>query len=255
MSDISLQIVPVPDTRLEDLYSRVVPLQAQQALLWRRTAQRRRWLLGGTLVVCFAQAIAVTALLPLEKVIPVFVYLDKFNVAQTTNAPSELPADHRIAGIDALLWQYLRNREHYAPSEADQSYTIVSAMSTEAVKQQYQKWANPKLNADSPASKLGTHGFIRTYRINSSWVSHDDDYAVGVYQIRFCRLVVPEGQTATAQRMVATLRYQLVDSIPLWERLTENYAGLIVTEYPGPETEGADLKLVASPGGENPCGR
>jgi type IV secretion system protein VirB8 len=252
---IDLRVVPVPDSQAEDLYRSVVPLQAQQALLWRRAAKRGRWLAYGALAVGFAEAIAITALLPLEKIIPVFVYLDKFGTAQATAALSEVPADHRIAGIDALLWQYLANREHYAPSEADQSYNIVSAMSTEVVKQQYQKWVNPKLNSQSPASKLGAHGFIRVYRINGAWLSHADDYTNGIYQIHFCRLVAPEGQTVTAQRMVATLRYQLVDTIPLWERLTLNYAGMIITEYPGPETEGADLKIVSNPGDDNPCGR
>jgi type IV secretion system protein VirB8 len=252
---IDTRVVSVPDSQTEDLYRAVVPLQAQQAALWRQSARRWRWMVVGALALGLAEAVAITALLPLEKITPVFVYLDRFGAAQTTTAVSDLPADHRIAGIDALLWQYLENREHYAASEADQSYNIVSAMSVETVKQQYQKWANPALNDQSPAKKLGANGFIRVYRINSSWLSHEDDYTSGVYQIHFCRLVVPEGQTATAQRMVATLRYQLVDTIPLWERLTINYAGLIVTEYPGPETEGTDLKLVASPGGDNPCAR
>ncbi len=253
--EIDRTITSVPDSKTEDLYSRVVPLQAQQAMAWRRSAKWSRRLASAALAVGFAEAVAITVLLPLEKITPVYVYLDRFGVPNTANALSELPADHRIAGIDALLWQYLLNREHYSPSEADQSYATVSAMSAETVKQQYQKWVNPKLNAQSPASKLGAHGFIRVYRLNSSWLSHADDYTSGVYQIHFCRLVAPEGQTATAQRMVATLRYQLVDTIPLWERLTINHAGLIVTEYPGPETEGADLKLVSSPGGDNPCGR
>ena len=245
----------VPESQTEDLYSRVVPLQAQQARIWRGAARWSRWLAGVALMGVFAEAVTITALLPLEKITPVFVYLDRFGVATTANAISELPTDHRIAGIDALLWQYLANREHYSPSEADQSYNIVSAMSVESVKQQYQKWSNPALNDKSPAKILGAHGFVRVYRINSAWLSHTDDYTGGVYQVHFCRLVAPEGQTATAQRMVATMRYQLVDTIPLWERLTINYAGLIVTEYPGPEAEGADLRLVVSPGSDNPCGR
>src|SRR5471030_1863956 len=98
---IDLRVVPVPDSQAEDLYRGVVPLQAQQALLWRRAAKRGRWLAYGALAVGFAEAIAITALLPLEKIIPVFVYLDKFGAAQATAALSELPADHRIAGIDA----------------------------------------------------------------------------------------------------------------------------------------------------------
>jgi type IV secretion system protein VirB8 len=252
---INMQVVPVTDANTEDLYRSVVPIQAQQALMFQKSSKRSRRMSHVALAVCFAEALTITALLPLQKITPIFVYLDRLGTTETATAFSDLPADHRIAGIDALLWQYLAHREHYSPSEADQSYNIVSAMSVETVKQQYQKWANPKLNPDSLATKLGAHGFVRVYRINSSWLSHADDYTTGVYQIHFCRLVVPEGQTATAQRMVATLRYQLVDTIPLWERLTVNHAGMIITEYPGPETEGSDLKLVGSPGVENPCAR
>jgi type IV secretion system protein VirB8 len=252
---IDTRVVPVPDIQTEDLYRSVIPLQAQQAKLWRQSARRWRGMVIGALALGIAEAVAITALLPLQKVMPVFVYLDKFGLPETTSAISDLPVDHRIAGIDALLWQYLKNREHYSPSEADGSYNIVSAMSVQSVKDQYQKWVNPKLNDHSPAKLLGAHGFVRVYRINSAWLSHDDDYSNGVYQIHFCRLVAPEGQTATAQRMVATLRYQLVDTVPLWERLSINYAGLIVTEYPGPEAEGSDVKLVANPGGDNPCAR
>jgi hypothetical protein len=29
---------------------------------------------------------------------------------------------------------------------------------------------------------------------------------------------------------------------------------MIITEYPGPETEGADLKIVPNAGDDNPCG-
>jgi type IV secretory pathway component VirB8 len=109
-NDIDTTVAPVPDSLTEDLYRRVVPLQAQQARSWRRAAKWSRWMAGAFCAVALAEAMAITALLPTEKVMPVFVYLDKFNVAQSTNVLSELPADHRIAGIDALLWQYLEDR-------------------------------------------------------------------------------------------------------------------------------------------------
>src|ERR1700761_8518486 len=147
---IDMTVAPVPNSKTEDLYSRVVPLQAQQAMMWRRSGKRSRWLAGAALAVCFAEAVAITALLPTEKITPIYVYLDRFGEPRVANSISELPADHRIAGIDALLWQYLSNREHYSPSEADQSYSIVSAMSAETVKQHYQKWVNPKLNEQAP---------------------------------------------------------------------------------------------------------
>lgn len=126
-------------------------------------------------------------------------------------------------------------------------------MSDTAVRRQYQEWANPKLNKNAPAMKLGPHGFIRIYRQDASWVAHAPDYSTGVMQIRFCRVVVPDGQPPLAQRMTEAIRYELVDRIPLWERVTTNYLGVIVTEYPGPEAEGAG-PIPVHPGSEHSCG-
>src|SRR6202000_1042960 len=104
---IDARIVAVPDNKVEDLYASVIPLQAQQARLWRQSARRWRGMVMATIALGIAEAIAITALLPAQKIQPVFLYLDKFGLQQTATSVSDLPVDHRVAGIDALLWQYL----------------------------------------------------------------------------------------------------------------------------------------------------
>ena len=252
-STIDLPAVPVPAEALHDLYRHTVSMQAAQALLWRKAARRHRWGEALLLVLCTALGLAIAVILPTTRYIPVFVFTNQSGLNDTASAVSELPPTTRVAGIEAVLWQYLRDREHYAPSEADESYAIVSVLSDDPVREQYQKWANPKFNKDSPAVRLGQHGFIRIYRRNGSWVAHSSDYTDGVYQISFCRVVAPEGSTPLSQRMTATIRYQLANRIPLWQRVTTNPIGLVVTEYPGPESEDPQPHL-AQLGNEKPCG-
>ena len=131
-------------------------------------------------------------------------------------------------------------------------YTTVSAFSDDLVRQQYQKWSNPKLNKDAPAVKLGPRGFIRIYRESGSWVSHAPSFDDGVYKINFCRVVVPDGQQPIGQRMTETLHYHLMDRVPLWQRLTFNAVGLTVTDYASPEA--LDQPRIVSFGGDPPCG-
>lgn len=254
MNDIGTVPVPVTEANKDQLYAGAIGLQAAQAKLWREAYNGRRWRERALMGVIVALAGAICVLVPNQHYVLVFSYLTRSGVQDTATALSTLPADQRVAGIVALLWQYVRYREHYAASEAEESYSIVSAMSAEDVKQQYQKWSNPKLNKDAPANKLGTTGFIRVYRESGSgFVKHSPDYDTGNYLVRFCRMIVPPGQTATAQRWSVNFSYQLVDTIPLWERLVLNHAGVIVTEYPGPESEGAGPKAVPAPGGGDPC--
>jgi type IV secretion system protein VirB8 len=250
---IDTRAMLVPESETVELYRQVVAIQAQQALSARRSAKRRLWMLGGLCAVCLGQGAALTALYPLREVVPDFIYVNQMGVTDTATALSDLPATAHQAAVEAELWSYLRNREHYAASEADQSYDVVSAMSSAMVKKQYQQWANPKFNPHALASILGKDGAVRIYRINGSWLSHAPDYLSGVYQLQFCRLVEPKDQTATALRMSATLRYQVVDTIPYWERVTSNPIGLIVTEYPGPEIQSPSEKMVPAPGEVNPC--
>lgn len=253
MSDIDTTVLPIPQSELEKHYASVVPMQTAQAKLWRDAYRGRRWRELALVFAVVAEAIAIAFLVPNQHYVLVFSYLSRAGVQDTSTAFSTLPPDQRVAGIEALLWQYAKLREHYSAPEADNDYAIVSAMSAENVKQQYQKWANPKLNPNAPANKLGKEGSIRVYRNGGAFISHSPDYDTGVYQVRFCRVVAPDGQTPTAQRWNVSVSYQLVDTIPLWERLVINHAGVIVTEYPGPETEGAGPKAVPAVGTGNPC--
>lgn len=253
-SDPAGRPVLVPESRLEQLYDQTVSMQGTQARYWRISATRKQWTNTGLGLALTAAIVLILGLFPLTKYVPVFVYTNEAGFNETTTALSELPPTTRVAGIEALLWQYLRNREHYAPSEAGDSYNMVSAMSSQPVREQYQDWANIKTNKEAPAAKLGESGFIRVTRLSGAFISHSDDFSKGVYKIQFCRVVAKVSSTPMAQAWHATIAYQLVETLPLIERITNNSAGLVVTEYPGPEADEPQPHFT-QPGSDHPCGR
>lgn len=245
--------VPVPPERLPDHYRDVVSMQSERMLAWRKAARRARWGEGSLLALCLMLGAALIWY-PRVRVIPAFIYLDNYGMQSTATAISDLPPDTRVAGIEQTLWTYVRECEHYTPSEADYSYQVCSALSGDMARQRFQAFANPKLNKEAPAIKVGARGFIRVYRRKGAWISHDPDFGVGVYQIGFCRVVSVEGQGTLAQPMVATLRYELISRVPLWERVTFNAFGVAVTEY-NSEPDGQVRPVVAVPlSTDNPCG-
>lgn len=254
MSDDALNTsaVPVTTETLADHFRNTVSAQAIQVIQWRAIARRATWsnTLGWSLALC--SSVIILSLLPLKEYVPVFVYTDVNGMPATASAISDLPPDIQVAGIESSLWNYLRRREHYSPSEASESYDIVSTLSSDQVRDQYQKWANPKLNKDAPAAKLGKQGAIRVLRRHGTWVAHDPDYHTGIYKIAYCQVTTIEGQGTFAQAKIAPLRYEIFNRIPLVQRVTTNPNGVIVTEYPGPEPEGP-LRPVQT-GSATPCG-
>jgi type IV secretory pathway component VirB8 len=231
---------------LEGLYKGVVTFQAVDARRERR--QRRFMMMGliGSAILNVALVATIAELMPLKTVVPVYGFLNEAGLFDTTTAISDLPSTTQVAAIEALLWNYSRDREGYAPSEADQAYQRVSELSSDTVKQQYQSNVNPKLNPESPAKLLGPNGFIRINRLGGNWVQHADDYSSGIYQVHFCRTVVRQDQPPVQQRLQATVAYEMISKILLEQRITFNPAGLVVTEYPGAREEGAQ-------GAAHPC--
>ena len=223
----------------ERLHAGAVSFQAINA---RRERRMRRFMttgLVGSAILNVALVVTIAELMPLKTVVPIYGFTNEAGLFDTTTEISDLPPSTHVANIEALLWSYVRDREGFAPSEADQAYDRVSMLSSDTVKAQYQSYANVKFNPQAPAKILGQHGFIRINRLGGNWVQHADDYSTGIYQIHFCRTVVRQDQPPEQQRLQVTIAYDMLSKVPLEQRITFNPAGLVVTEYPGAREEGA----------------
>jgi type IV secretion system protein VirB8 len=230
----------------EDLYKQAVSFQAVDARRARRFERLKNLGLAGSMILNVALVASVFEMLPLKTIMPVYGFTNEAGLFDTTTEISDLPPSTQVAGIEALLWNYLRDREGFAPSEADQAYDVVSKLSSDVVKAQYQGDANVKFNPQAPAKLLGPNGYIRINRLGANWVQHADDYSTGIYQIHFCRTVARQDTPPVRQRLQANITYEMLAKVPLEQRITFNPAGIVVTEYPGAREEGAQ-------GGANPC--
>lgn len=221
-----------------DYFPEPVTFQAQRARWYRRAF---RIMAAATTVSWVITVGAVTAalwMLPLIRVVPVFIGFNEDGSQSSHLEFSALPPSQRVAAIEASLWQYVRLREGWNPWDAEYAYDVVSAMSAPNVRDAYQGFANSR-DSENPAVKFGKSGAVRIDRLRSGFYHHSDDYSRGAYSVDFCRVVMTEGAKPQARRMTVSMEYALAEKIPLTDRISFNPDGTIVTGYPGPTQIGA----------------
>ena len=229
--------VPVTEGDLARIAQQAQSFQGARVRNWRRIGAVLGLSLGVVSLVALAEAGGILSMLPLVRVVPVFVYVHPDGSFQSSVAMSTLPGTLSEANIRALLWQYVVEREGYMYGDARYRYDVVSGMSASHVRDQYQAWANAS-NPNSYLAKLGRRADITLGYIDSGWVSHAEDFSTGVYEIRFERVVRPTEAGPQAQKFKARFEFVKVDSLPLIQRVTVNPSGIQVTDYPGPEPLG-----------------
>lgn len=186
---------------------------------------------------------------PDKQYVPVTGFINEAGIYDKTTDYGDLPLATRVAGIESVLMNYLIYRERFVPSEADRDYDIVSKLSSEQVRREYQGFANAKLNPQAPAKELGPFGFIRVNLVKGAapdWVTHADDWSSGVYKIHYCRTQVRGNELPVSQRLEVQIGFAVVAGVPTDQRTTFNPPSVNVVSYPTAREEGA-------PGAVNPC--
>jgi len=245
MSDIA---APVPMDQTEALYSKAVSFQAAYAQSQKTYNRTLKWTAFGFACTTIAVSAVLVYILPLKTFVRVVGFVNEAGIYDSASDYSDLPLSTQAAGIESVLSNYLVYRERFVPSEADADYDVVSKLSSDAVRREYQGDANAKFNPQAPAKILGPNGFIRIHVLKGAdWISHADDYATGTYKIHFCRTKVVQDQPPVNQRLEEQITYEKVDGVPLDQRTTFNPPGIMVTSYPTAREEGA-------PGAVNSCG-
>ncbi|MBP2238886.1 type IV secretion system protein VirB8 [Sinorhizobium kostiense] len=180
-----------------------------------------------------AQAFTIATLVPLNKLVPVYLWVRPDGTVDSEVSVSRLPATQEEAVVNASLWQYVRLRESYTADTAQYAYDLVSSFSAPAVRQEYQEFFNYP-NPESPQVVIGKRGRLEVEHIASN------DITPGVQQIRYKRTLVLEGQMPVVSTWTATVRYEKVTSLPGRSRLT-NPGGLLVTSYETSEDSVSNL--------------
>ena len=219
--------LPVDRAGLSEHYKQVESFQRDRAKAARRTSKVLAAVAGIAIVANLGQAWTIASLLPLTKIVPVYLWARPDGTVDSSVALSRLPATQSQAVVTAALWEYVRLREGYSYDTAQYGYDAVSGMSADAPRTQYQGWFNYP-NAASPQVTVGKKGVIEIQHISSANLS------TNVQQIRYRRILTIIGQPPVVTTWTATLQFETVATLPIALRL-RNPGGVIVTSYQAAE--------------------
>jgi type IV secretion system protein VirB8 len=219
--------LPVDQAGLGDYYKQVQSFQRERANAARRASKTLGVVAGIAILGNLGQAWTIASLLPLTKVVPVFLWVRPDGTVDSSVALSRLPATQSQAVVTAALWEYVRLREGYSYDTAQYGYDAISGMSADTPRTQYQGWFNYP-NPQSPQVTVGKKGTIEIQHISSSNIEPT------VEQIRYRRVLTIIGQQPIVTTWTATLQYETVASLPIALRL-RNPGGVIVTSYQSAE--------------------
>jgi type IV secretion system protein VirB8 len=213
----------IEQAALEGHYKDVESFQQSKARSARRMTTYALILAATLGIANIGLAWAVASMLPLTKLVPVYLLVRKDGTIDSSVSLSTLPPSEDKAVVQAALWQYVRMREGYSYDTAQYGYDVISGMSSPTVRQNYQSWFNYP-NPVSPQVTVGKNGNITINPISVAMLS------AHVAQVRFSRTIqIGTNQPATTT-WTATLEFQQVDVLSGKERLA-NPAGVVVTNY------------------------
>jgi type IV secretion system protein VirB8 len=182
---------------------------------------------GLLMIANIGLAWSVASMLPLTKLVPVYLLIRPDGTIDSSVALSTLPASSDQAVIRAALWQYVQMREGYTYDTAQYRYDIVSGMSDTTTRAGYQSFFNYP-NPQSPQVTVGKNGAITVQPISVSLIGPN------VGQIRFQESAVLGTDQAVTTTWTATVQFRQVDTLPAAQRLTDP-AGVMITSYQAEE--------------------
>ncbi|MBA5724680.1 type IV secretion system protein VirB8 [Bombella favorum] len=222
-----LFVPPVPKERLAEYYEKVETFQEARA---RAVTRINKFLVVGLTLSMLANlglVWSVVALFPLEKLVPMPLWVRPDGTVDSEISMSRLPKTMDDAVVNAAVWQYVRLREGYTYATAQYAYDTVSLMSTDAVRDAYQNWFNFP-NPKSPQVTVGQRGQIDVEELSMAPIGGN------VIQVRFRRRVSMEGAKPVETTWIATVQIMKVQDIPPKARLS-NPGGVIISSYQSSE--------------------
>jgi type IV secretion system protein VirB8 len=219
--------LPVQQAELKKYFKDVEAFQIARAKSARRLSKVTVAVAAIALLGNLAQAFTIAIMLPLARIVPVYLWIRPDGTIDSAVSVSSLPATQEQAVVDASLWEYVRLREGFSQDTAQYAYDVVSNYSAPNVRAQYQQYFNYP-NPQSPQVTIGRHGTMRVEHISSNNITPS------VQQIRYKRTLLIDGQTPISSTWTATIGYSTLRTLPAGLRLT-NPGGILVTSYQSSE--------------------
>ncbi|MCA1409024.1 virB8 family protein [Ensifer sp. IC3342] len=171
-----------------------------------------------------ASIIAVVALTPLKTVEPFVVRVDNSTgIVDVVSALSSTSGTYDEAVTKYFAARYVRGREGYVWSEAEENFRTVALMSAESEQSRFAAL----YRGSNPQSPQNTFGRSATARINIISIALINPHVASVRYIR----TVTRGEEVRTTHWVATLTFDYVNApMSATDRLT-NPLGFVVSEY------------------------
>lgn len=221
------QAFPIDHPNLSEHYKEVESFQRARVRSAHRISRALAAVAGVSILANLGLAWTVAGMLPLTRIVPVYLWVRGDGSVDSAVTLSRLPTTRSEAVIDAALWEYVRLREGYSFDSARYGYDVVSGMSNNTVRTAYQGWFNYP-NPRSPQVLVAKKGQIDIGHIGTATI------APHVVQIRYSRILTMYGQPPVSSTWTATLQFETVNGLPAAARLT-NPGGIIVTSYQAAE--------------------
>ncbi|MCA1439372.1 virB8 family protein [Ensifer sp. IC4062] len=175
-------------------------------------------------ILSAASIVAVVALTPLKTVEPFVVRVDNSTgIVDVVSALSSTSGTYDEAVTKYFAARYVRGREGYVWSEAEENFRTVALMSAESEQSRFAAI----YRGSNPQSPQNTFGRSATARINIVSIALINPH---VASVRYTRTVT-RGEEARTTHWVATLTFDYVNApMSATDRLT-NPLGFVVSEY------------------------
>lgn len=219
--------LPVDAARLSEYFREVESFQRERARGARKSARVAWGLAAISLLTNVALGVAIASMLPLERLVPLYLWVRPDGTVDSASEISDLPATESEAVIRAAIWQYVLDRESYDFADAHYRYDVVSLMSAPNVRDSYQH-SFLSSNPSSPQNTIGRRGQVNAEIINMSFVRQQ------VALVRYRRMVLTYGGSPKTTTWTATVGFERVEELPAADRLADP-GGIIVTSYQNSE--------------------
>lgn len=190
-------------------------------------------LLGGALI---AAAYGSAFVLPMVRVVPVFVGTDQDGTLNFAISADQQTPDRQAQQLRAWLWQYVLAHDSYSFGGQLYAWDVVQAMSTAEVFDAYRKYVDLK-NKQSPGAILGRRGFVHL-KFETGDLKLNAD-GTGTYRVTYYRIIEADGTQPAVSHWRQDIGFLQTYGAPRWQKDTFNPSSLIITDYAPPDQIGA----------------
>jgi type IV secretion system protein VirB8 len=223
---------PVKEEELDGHYKSVLAFLAHQRK-WRQDRGALGWIIAMCLLpITVALSIAIACLIPLKQLVYVALLVHPDGTVDIAQTPSSIPITYEQSVVESELETYITCREGYNFADAKHCYDVVNLMSSDYVKQAYDKWFLPT-NPYTPQT-IAKNGQID---IKKRSILFDRTMKKTAF-ITVDKTITIYGVSKVTRTLKAVISFELKETVPTAAREFDP-DGLIVTSYQVTQDDGA----------------